>query len=249
MQLVKYTRSLYSIKYVFTNPNYRKLGVASGLLNHAFDLVNKKGGKKIFLTVDLESDASKLYAKLGFKRIVGSSAILTGGFPKSSFEDQNTIYPIDLRSKDNKQKLYSIYKSCMGTEWIDFFGTNSENIGNGFSQGFRHSLRTAFINKNENSFALVSKNFPILGNTMVELYTSSDDYVVPMLKDLFRILKKKRTSYAYITLLNIKATETDEKKLGLFGEMNYSFLVQFMGKSILPNPNFESKFGKVTTDN
>jgi predicted GNAT family acetyltransferase len=108
LKLVNHTKSLYSIKYVFTNPRYRKLGVASRLFKYALALARKKGGKKLFLTADLNDDSGRLFAKLGFRPIVNTSTILTGGFPELPFENQNRLVSLDLHSKSNRHKLYRI---------------------------------------------------------------------------------------------------------------------------------------------
>ena len=49
--LVENTTSIYSIKFVFTDPRFRKMGVATRLLNFALLLAKKRGAKKVHLDV------------------------------------------------------------------------------------------------------------------------------------------------------------------------------------------------------
>jgi hypothetical protein len=119
----------------------------------------------------------------------------------------------------------------MGAKWIDFFETNNKNMLNGYLQDFRHSLfKTAFINDSANSLALVSCN-PPLGKAIVEIYTISDKFVDPMLKGLFRILRRSRIAYTRVTILNIKDHQfINNINSGLLNQMDYALQMMFMGK-------------------
>ena len=230
LKLFKHTNSLYSIKCVFTNPNYRKMGVASGLINYAFILAKNAGGKKIFLTANPQSNAGRLYSKLGFRPIINTSTILTAGFPKSQFEDKYRLFSLDMMSKKNKQIIYDLYEKYLGSKWVDFFETRNEIIFNGFSQDFqRLPFKVMFINNLKNSFALVSNNV-IFSKATVELYTASDDLVDPMLKGLFQLLRYRGVVTAKLTLFNIKASKIDHKNFDLLKEMSYAYALMFMGK-------------------
>ena len=72
------TKRLYSIKFVFVDPNYRKQGIAKKLLNHALSIAKEKGAKKVNLNVySTAINAISLYKKLGFKE-VGESLFVQG---------------------------------------------------------------------------------------------------------------------------------------------------------------------------
>ena len=231
LMLVNHNKSLFSIRQVFTNPHYRGMGVATGLLNYALGLARESGGKKVFLDVVPYGNAEKLYAKLGFRRIVNTSIVFAAGSLKLPFEKQYRLFSLDLSSKSDKQTLHNIYENCMGAKWIDFFEITVENIFNGFSQDFRRScFKAAFVNDSANAFALVS-NIPPLSKARIELCTASDDYVIPMLKDLFQILRQKGINYVQIVLLNVKAPELNDKDFSLLKKMGHANLLVCMGKS------------------
>jgi N-acetylglutamate synthase-like GNAT family acetyltransferase len=232
LRLVNHTNSLYSIQCVFTNPRYRRMGVASGLINYAFTLARRKGGKKIFLTADPLSPEGELYSKLGFTPIINASTILTAGSAKSLSKTQHRIIQLDRRSKSNKQKIYNLYENCLGPKWVEFFETNNENIFNGFSQNFRRSpFRMVFIDNSENCFALV-KSSPLLGKATVEICSASDNFVMPMLKGLFWTLRQKEIVFLKITILNIKTSRISEKGLSFLWNMYYAHRLTFMGKPL-----------------
>ena len=231
LMLVNHNKSLFSIRQVFTNPHYRGMGVATGLLNYALGLARESGGKKVFLDVVPYGNAKKLYVKLGFRRIVNTSIVFTAGSLKLPSENQTRLFSLNLRSKSNKQTLYSIYENCMGAKWIDFFEITVENILNGFSQDFRRPcFKAAFVNDSANAFALVS-NIPPLSKARIELCTTSDDYVIPMLKNLFQILRQKGITYVKIVLLNVKAPKLNDKDFSLLKKMDHANLLICMGKS------------------
>jgi GNAT superfamily N-acetyltransferase len=234
LKLVKHTKSLYSIKYVFTSPHYRKMGVASGLLNYAFSRAKEWGGKKVFLNANYpSSDAARLYLKLGFKTIVDTSVLFTGGFPKTLFENHGNLFSLDLHSKDSKQILYDIYKNCMGNKWTEFFETNKDNILNGYSQDFPHFyFKTALINYSANSFALVFHR-PPLRKATVELYTSSDEAIPHMLKGIFQILRLRGIVHTSVAIVNVIDRDFNKKNVNLLHKMNFTIQLVFMIKSLV----------------
>ena len=73
LSLVMHTKTLCSVRYIFTDPNFRKMGVATGLINYASILAKEKRAKRVFLTTDRISDATRLYQKLGFRKITEAS--------------------------------------------------------------------------------------------------------------------------------------------------------------------------------
>ena len=68
VSIAKRTSRHYSIRHLWTNPNFRKTGIASGLLKYVFSGVKKSGGRKVFLDVLVHNTyAMGLYTKMGFK--------------------------------------------------------------------------------------------------------------------------------------------------------------------------------------
>ncbi len=70
--LTENTPLIHSIRVVFTDPKYRKIGVASEMFKFALLLAKKRGAKKVYLDVeDAHVDVISLYQKLGFQ-VLGS---------------------------------------------------------------------------------------------------------------------------------------------------------------------------------
>jgi ribosomal protein S18 acetylase RimI-like enzyme len=232
LQLIKHTASLYSIKYVFTDPSFRRMGIAKGLLRYAFSYAKENGGKKIFLTEGYPRGIqSELYGKMGFRTIVPTSMAYIAGFGKFPLESKDRLNLLHVHSKKDRRKLFSIYERLMGEKWVSFFENNSDNIVKGFSQNFRRfSFKSSFINELENSFAIVSSNPPLLRIASVELYSASDELIPSLLQELFRILHNRGIAYTKITLLNIKDEEFAAKNPYLFNQMDYVFQMMFMGR-------------------
>ena len=74
--LVEDSATIHSIKFVFTDQRFRKMGIASRMLKYAMLLAKEKGAKKVYLDVEQENiDVINLYKKLGFQilgtRLVG----------------------------------------------------------------------------------------------------------------------------------------------------------------------------------
>ena len=70
--LIEDNTLVYSIKFVFVDPRFRKKGVASALFNFALRLAKNRGARKVYLDVeDWNGNAAKLYERLGFQ-IIGT---------------------------------------------------------------------------------------------------------------------------------------------------------------------------------
>ena len=206
LQLNRHSKWLYSIKFAFTNPAFRKKGVGSGLFNFAFSQARAKGGRKIFLNVDpILTSSINLYKKLGFnildKRYEVWARILN---PNSVIQHERYVNPVNINFTLSRNHLLSVWKRCVSHEWIGFFETNCNSLIHGFSGDFRHGfLKKAFVNNSKNSFALVFKR-PILKNMLVELFVPNDLELLHMLNGLIRMFQNKGLTEIDLKVFNVK---------------------------------------------
>jgi GNAT superfamily N-acetyltransferase len=218
--LVENTAKIYSIRVVFTDPKFRKIGVASEMFKFALLLAKKKGAKKVYLDVgDAHKDVISLYQKLGFQilgsRLAGQGFLTKfprlhvftrtlrgeGYFEKFVYKKKGQLIPL-TGSNANKKVLFGICQRCMTKKLINFFELDPDNIMNGYAQSCQpFFLRDALINDLGNSYALIF-NRPFFSNAMVELGSVSDAAVPPMLEELFKILSKRGMAYAHMTIFN-----------------------------------------------
>lgn len=234
LQLTEHKESIYSINCVFTNSNFRRMGVATELLKYALSLVKSKNGKKCFLTaVYPNSDGAKLYGKLGFKPIVNTSILYSAGFLTSLPSDNRyQLISLDTSSTRDRDVLFGIYKRCMGEKWVNFFETNKNNLINSFSQDFRHfCLKTALVDESESAFVLVFY-YPPLSTATVRVYTTSNEFIPSIIKELYRILRSRGIGYTKITLFNIKEDTFKTKDLKFINKMDFALYLTFMGISL-----------------
>ena len=209
LSLVEHTRWLNSIKFVFTDSNFRKMGVATGLLNYALSLAKKRGAKKVWLgSSPKEIPIMNLYNKLGLKIIADNLDIhCSGPIPNLSAKAAERLTPLNLSSRADKNFLYNIYQLCVGNKFIDFFETNHNKLCNGYSQDFtRFFSKTAFTNASLDSIAMLY-NRPLLRHVYVELFSFSDLSSRSMLEMLFRFLIGRGTKFATISVYNVKTDE------------------------------------------
>ena len=222
LSLEENTDWLYSIKYVFVDPNYRKMGVATRLLKYAMILAKEKGAKKVNLNVYLtETRTIDLYKKLGFKK-TGSTLLgqgsLSGFAPLRMIKraiagltylskltpiKQGQLFKLKTNSRKNREMLFGIYQHCIDKKWIDFFEINANNLQN----GSRHVWQPPFfkdvlINDSANSFALIFSD-PFFQKVTVELYGTSDVIILSTLENLLEILVNRGISFTQITLFNL----------------------------------------------
>ena len=153
------TNTLYSIKYVFVDPEYRKLGIATRLLINALSIAKTKGATKLNLNVYASStNAIALYKKFGFQEIGSTflgqgftsdfSPIKTirrfiigqGNFAYRGIGKESRLFELQANIK-NKEKLFEIYKLCVHQPWVDFFEIRSSTI----SYGTRHIWQPPFF--------------------------------------------------------------------------------------------------------
>jgi len=231
LQLNKHSKGIHSIKFAFTNPQFRRLGVASGLFNFAFSLAKADGGRKIFLNVDaLDISTIHLYNRLGFRKITNSYEVWAQvRISKSLIQPKNYLKNLDITSTLNRSFLFSVCQQCMKKEWITFFKITSNNLINGFSGDFRHFLfKSAFINGSKNSFILVFRH-PFSKTAFAEFFTHMDSEVLPMLDSLIQILHSRGTENISVRLFNINDTSCINmiKEKGFYEYHSHS-----MGKSL-----------------
>lgn len=245
--LIEDNASLYNIKFVFVDPRFRKLGVATQLFNFALLLAKKRGARKVFLDVEPTNAALNLYEQLGF-RIVGSKFVAQGYLAKSprlrvitstlmgqgylarfSFKKEGHLIAMQASSKSSKELLFDVYQRCMDQKLTDFFELDANNFMNGYSQMQKlFFLRDAFINDSVNSFALIL-NRPFFSNATVELCSVSDAVPPSFIEKLFKILDKRGISYAHITLFNV----SDAGCLRWFKEKGFkTFQFLIMGRNV-----------------
>jgi ribosomal protein S18 acetylase RimI-like enzyme len=220
LYLEENTDWLYTIEYVFVDQKYRKMGLATKLINYAVMLARELGAKKVNLNVASSSiKAIELYKKLGFRKI-GQTLLVQGylsGSASSRFvkrtimgqgcstrlalKRKGRLFELETNSRKNRDILFGIYQRSMNQEWMNFFEITPCNLIN----GSRHVWQPPFfkdvlINDLANSFALIF-NLPFSSKATVELYGSSDS-VLSVLEDLLKILAKRGISFTQIALFN-----------------------------------------------
>ncbi len=225
-----------SIKFVFVDPRFRRMGLASRMVTYGLRLAKEKGAKKVFLDVEgMNSNVINMYADLGFQKVgtklVGQGFITElsrlkvitstlkgqGYIAKFTSKESGQLIALPLNSKRNRKLLFNIYQSCMGQRLTDFFKLNVDNIINGYSQIWSHfCLRDAFTNKETNSYVLIF-NHPFFSNASIELNSLSPTNIPLILNDLVKLLDKRGIAYAHITMFNI----TDDKCLQWFKEKGF----------------------------
>lgn len=248
LYLEENTDWLYTIEYVFVDPKYRNIGLATRLLNYAMILAKEKGAKKVNLNVDSNSTkAIDLYGKLGFEKI--GRTLLVQGYPSGSapsrlikrtimgqgfstklaLERKGQLYELETNSRKNRELLFSIYQRCVDRVWMDFFEINTCNLINGSRHVWQPPFfRDVLVNDLANSFALIF-NRPFSSNATVELYGISDAVVLSVLKDLLKILANRGISFTQITLFNTSSNAFS----GLFEEKEMTaFQFLAMGKTL-----------------
>ena len=233
LSLVEHTSSIYSIAFLFTVPNFRKLGVASGLLNYAMSLARERGAKKVYLTADSRDDASlmEFYANRGFGLVIDNSILWGGGSTaKLQAETENRLTSVNVISKGGEDYLFSVYNKIMGQNWIDFFNITKNKLINGFSQHYRQFFfsKYAFVNESVDLLVLVYK-IPLVSNGFVEIYAGSDSFIPPILGDLSQILHDKGIKYIKISAFNLTGNEF----FGFLTKMDfYPYQAQILGRCL-----------------
>jgi hypothetical protein len=220
LQLVKHSKWLYSIKFAFTNPDFRRMGVATGLFNFAFSIAKKEGGRKIFLNVfPDDTGIIRLYNKLGFEKISNNFEVWgQGQVFNPQFVDTNQLKAIDLNSKRSRNFIFDICQRSMDKKWIDFFEINSNTLMKGFSGDFKRFFnKKAFALDSIDSFCLVFKR-PLLKFGFVELFSNKDSDTIGLIDLLLPILSNLGIDRLKMKLFNIRSDSSIQsiKKMGLY---------------------------------
>ena len=223
--LEKNTDWLYSIKYVYVDPKYRKRGIGTKLLNHATILAKEKGAKKVNLNVYInQTKTMELYKKQGFNeigftilgqrflsksapiRILNRSIVGLKHLTRRTFIKKGQLFSLQMNSRKNRETLFNIYKKSMSQEWIDFFEIDINNLISGSHHVWRSPFfRDVLINDTSNSFALIF-NLPFSSRAAVELYSTSKEVSISLIKNLLKILSNRGISFTQITLFNNNAS-------------------------------------------
>jgi ribosomal protein S18 acetylase RimI-like enzyme len=248
LYLEENTDWLYTIEYVFVDQKYRKMGLATNLINYALMLARELGAKKVNLNVASSSTkAIELYKKLGFRKIgqtflvqgylLGSAPLRLvkrtimgqGCLTKLALKRKGLLFELETNSRKNRETLFGIYQRSMNQEWINFFEITPCNLINGSRHVWQPPFfRDALINELENSFALIF-NLPFSSKATVELYGSSDSGVLSVLEDLLKILAKRGISFTQIALFN-PINNAFSSLLEEKGMMTYEFVA--MGQTL-----------------
>lgn len=232
LSLVQHTKSLFSIKFVFVNPKYRKMGIAARLIDYAICQAKQRGAKKIYLNADINNNSLvNYYRKLGFDLIIDNSMLWGNGFSaKLPIAPNNHLTYLNIRSKTNIDRLLKTYTRYMGKQWVDFFDINKRNIVNGFSQDHRQHIfqKSVFINDSANLIIFFFK-IPLSSSGVVEVYTDSNSIHPSLLENVSKLLHDKKVKYAKIMVFNIRGNEYFDllKKMGF-----YPFQARLLGKCL-----------------
>ena len=244
--LEKNTDWLYSIKYVYVDPKYRKRGIGTKLLNHATILAKEKGAKKVNLNVYFNQNKTReLYKKQGFNeigftvlgqrflsmsapiRIINRSIVGPKHLTRRTFIKKGGLFSLQMNSRKNRETLFNIYKKSMNKKWIDFFEIDINNLINGSRHVWRSPFfRDVLINDAANSYALIF-NPPFSSKAAVELYSTSNAVSLTLIKNLLKILSNRGISFTQITLFNNKASSNWFEENGM-----KTFQFVSMGKNL-----------------
>ena len=239
--------TIYSIKYIFINPQYRRMGIASKMLDSAILLAKNKGAKKIYLDVEQRETALvELYKKFNFKilqsRLVGkgylskkprlrviNQTLLGQGYLAGLKHKNGSLISFQRYSKCAGEILFDICTRCMTSNFIDFFEIDSNNSLNGYTQlNQPFVIKDVLIDRSARSYALVF-NAPLFSNATVEVGCISEKAVSYTLDGLFEFLSKKGMSYVTVTVFNVN----DVNWSNWFGDNDFQSLKFFvMGRSV-----------------
>ena len=220
LYLEENTNWLYTIEYVFVDPNYRKMGLGTKLVNYAITLAKEKRAKKINLNVYRTSRAIDLYKRLGFReigntllaqsylsqsalsRVVKRAIVGQGCLTKLSMRKRDQLFELETNSRRNREMLFSIFQRCMNQKWIDYFEVNSDNLINGSRHVWQpRFFKDVLINNSADSFALLF-NLPFSHKATIEFYRIEDGNTPFILENLLRILVRRGISFAQISFVN-----------------------------------------------
>lgn len=220
------TPKIFSIKYVFTNPQFRKMGVASKLLNYAFYIAKKKGASKLCLDVE-ESDSLviRLYQSFGFEpvgtklvvqgyltdsprlRVITQTLAGKGYFEKFNFQKRGSLIPLRATSQSIKNLFFDVCQRCIDKQLIDFFELDRNNIMNGYDQTCQPLfLRDVLINDSRSFYSLIF-NLPLTSYALVEAGKVKGLSIKPLMNEILKTLNLRGIGYTHLALFNVDFTE------------------------------------------
>jgi ribosomal protein S18 acetylase RimI-like enzyme len=207
LRLIKHRKWLYSIRFVFTNPQFRRMGVASNLLDFAFSRARSEGGKKVFLNVYPDAHTIiDLYSKCGLERI-------SRGYEVWAFADvlkacapseiKNKFKALDLKSESSRKRIFTICQNCMGDKWTDFFEIHNNNLSDGFSGEFqRFAFKQVLVDDSLDTCAFIFKR-PMTKIAHIEMIAPKDSEFINIFDALILNSHKLHINRLYMKLFNI----------------------------------------------
>lgn len=230
LSLTRHPRSIQSIRYVFTNPQYRRIGVAKKLMRTAIHCAKKDGAKKLFLNTDPTGFIPDFYKKMGFTQLTKCEAIWGGGKPFSKkFNLTESLFPVKLNNKNDLNLAFKIYYTCMGKSWIAFFENNINNFLFGYVQEYKNLFqRSIYLSEKKDCFIAIYKR-PFKKTASVDVFFSHESEIERVFINLLDLLKQKNITYFKITIFN--ANNVSCFKL-LKSYNFYPYCTIFLGKKL-----------------
>ncbi|MBN1438480.1 MAG: GNAT family N-acetyltransferase [Anaerolineales bacterium] len=105
---------------VAVHPDFRRRGIARGLVRHAMDAVRAEGGRKIYLQVDAANEsAARLYRELGFADIGGRISWTRARDSAGPAPAAPTSCKVSLRKDAEWGEEFALYREVTpdGTAW------------------------------------------------------------------------------------------------------------------------------------
>jgi ribosomal protein S18 acetylase RimI-like enzyme len=233
LSLTKHNTTFQSIRYVFTNPDFRRRGLATKLVNYALSVAEHEDAKKVFLTSDPSGVITELYKRLGFRRISDNSSVWGGGrTQKVSFENKDKLINLDMRSKKNQDLLQKIYNQQMGKNWVSFFGNDLKNFIFGYSLDFIDFFyKSVYITEQMDSFVIIIRR-PIRHIATAYLFIANDIKIKTLFGGLMNLFKQNGVSYSKIVVFNVTKTDChDLLKRHNFYPCTSIFMGKYLDKS------------------
>jgi GNAT superfamily N-acetyltransferase len=139
LTLKKCLYDLWEIRYVYTVPCYRQLGIANNLLSSTFSYLSQLHASKVILDVLCDNlPAEKTYKKFGFKKII---PFFWGEGPVVNINCQEAV----SLQPSCKEDFDCVYRSLVDKTFETFFGNNQESSWLNFVNRF-------FIDRFDSSF-------------------------------------------------------------------------------------------------
>jgi ribosomal protein S18 acetylase RimI-like enzyme len=228
LNLTQHPYSIQSIRYVYTNPNFRRIGVARKLILTAIKYAKKNGTKKIFLNTDPEGFVSDFYKKFGFDRLSTSEIVWGAGKTISHISSSRKIFfPIKINKMDNKNLLFKLYHTCLGEKWISFFNNNLNNFLFGFAHDFKNFFQRSFyLTKQKDSFIAIY-NRPFRHTAFSEVFLTNGCDLENIFMNLNNLLIQKSIRFFKVTLFNA----TNNSCFDILKKYNfYPYSTKYLGK-------------------